>query len=252
MTTNGRGNRDRWRAFLSVLEEAKSREGDFITLPGGFFRVHSLGTKKTAANRIFSEAQKHGIAVAVGVDVVRKRQPEKGRGGKLTAKDGKLHEMTVRRQKISSFVVCWSRASRRKCWRQRSTTCKDQIWVPTRICLRSQEVSVNNLVVEVLSCGEIFNKRIRGAIINRKARVDTVVDLAHAGRGLRISPALRLFGRYGMSSFCSAHVNRTNAMKRAFNNRGVDISSRDSDINIPCSSRVNAPPPRIEMKICEL
>jgi len=225
---------------------------ELVTLPGGFFVARSSAERDALAKRISSEAARRGIAVAVGIDVKQEQQSVKGQGKKLTATDKKRHEKVIREQTLPSFVVCWSRQSRSHCWRQRSTSSKDQVCVPAQACVRKQSILVNNRSVEVLACGEIFNERIRKAIIDRRPRVKAVVDLAHDGKGLRINPALRRFGECGITSLCSAHVSLKGAMKRGFNHRGMDISSRDSDINIPRNSKMIPHAPRIEAKIYEV
>ena len=212
---------------------------DLVTLPGGFFQVRSVADRDAMSKRISSEAVKLGIAVAVGIDIKHKQHSLKGQGKKLKTNDGKRHEKLIRKQKLPSFAVCWSRKSGSHCWPQRSTNHKDQDWVSDEVCNRSQLISVKNRFVAVLECGEVFNKRIREAIINQRTKVTAVVDLAHVGKGLRINPALRSFGECGVFSFCSAHVNRKNAMKRGFNSRGGDISSRENDINVPRKSPNN-------------
>ena len=94
--------------------------------------------------------------------------------------------------------------------------------------------------VEILSCGEIFNKRIRDAIVNRRPKVHAVVDLAHVGEKWRIDPVLRYLANHGMCAFGTSHVNRKNAMKRGFK-KGVRLSTRQTDLIV-------TGPPRIEMK----
>src|ERR1019366_9099072 len=149
------------RVFPQALKEASRKGVELLALPGGYFRISSASKMQGKASVIASLAKKNKVAVAVGVDVSPKKTSGKGK----SIKGGMSVAERIRRQALRSFVICWSSESGTKYWRQRSITGKDQAYAPDEACERIQEIRVTDRRVEILSCGEIFNQRIKDAIV---------------------------------------------------------------------------------------
>lgn len=235
VTRHAKGD-ERDRVFLQALREANRKGVELLVFPGGYFRTSSVRGVCDKASVIASQAKRYKIAVAVGVDADPKKSSTKGTGKKV----GKSSEERIKRQTLSSFVVSWSSESGKRYWRQRSTTSKDQKLAPDKACARTQEIKVSDRRAEILSCGEIFNERIKDAIVNRTPKVHLIVDVAHKGEKWRIDRTLKFFADREIPAFGASHVNRKDAMKRGFK-KGTKLSTRATD-------HVIVGPPRIEMK----
>jgi hypothetical protein len=97
----------------------------------------------------------------------------------------------------------------------------------------------------LLLCGELFNERIRNALIKKSPKI--VVDLVHRGHGFRSSSAMKKLCRDGIASALSAHVQKHNAMKRCYiPGEGCGNVSR------PVSKDIIKGPPRIELELFEI
>ena len=101
-------------------------------------------------------------------------------------------------------------------------------------------------VVGVLLCGELFNERIRNALIKRSPKI--VVDLVHRGQGFRSAGAMKKLCRYGIASACSAHVRKDDAMKRCY----IPSDGKDGNVSIRGFDSIIEGPPRIELKLFEV
>jgi hypothetical protein len=222
--------KSRFAAFKEALEKAKNEGVQLLCLPGGYFCVKSETEFKHAESRIVQEAKSAGIAVAVGIDRFQGAKSKKKKGTPIPYTE-------------PSFVVTWSPQQRKQRWRQRSSTRKDQRFISDKDCARSQTLSVSGRKVEILACGEIFNKRIRNNIIDRHPFA--LIDLGHEGKGFRVDPSLKLLARNDMHTFCCTHANVKDATKRAFAPGGDKKSISATDF---CTTGE----PRIEMKLWKI
>lgn len=238
VSRNGFGNPAYFEANLQALRkllaEAKGKGVQLVCLPGGYFSVNSEAQLNEAANRIVAEARKEKIAVAVGIDCVD------GQNANKKNKGGTDIDSLVRKEKLPSFAVAWTpQQGKIEKWRQRSTTSKNQSFAPAKSCARPQALRVAGKRIEILMCGDLFNKLIRKAVRDRQPTA--LVDLSHVGQGFRPDHALRSLAQEGLYAFCCTHANAKGAMKRAYAPGGTKISSRAVDVLI-------AGLPRIELK----
>jgi hypothetical protein len=223
-------------AFKEALENAKGERVQVLCLPGGYFWVKSKAEFKRAQSRIVEEARRARIAVAVGMDYSQRKKSKK----KTRSPDT---EYLVHTQTLPSFALAWSPRQYRQIWRQRSVNSQDQRLVHEENCRRPQTLRVSGRKIEILTCGELFNKCIRESIIERHPRA--VVDLSHIGKGFRADRSLKLLASKGMYALCCTHADMKGAMKRAFAPGGRKISTRQTDA-------VTTNEPRIEMKTWQI
>lgn len=226
----------RWEAFKTALRDSKSKGVELLCLPGGYFGVISPAQFETVENDITREAEKERISVAVGIDCTEGHSS----GRKTKARPD--WDRLVKLEKLPSFAALWA-PKQQVSWRQRSVTRRDQWLAPEKACRRSQTLLISDKRIEIITCGDIFNKRIQDAILTRSPKLNAVVDLSHDGKGFRADSALERLAREGKAySFCCTHADMKGAMKRAFEPGGRKISTRATDVLIPG-------PPRIEIRI---
>ena len=218
----------RFAAYLEALEKAKANGHQLLCLPGGYFCVGSEAEVEAAKSRIVQEAKRTGIAVAVGIDYPP-TNPDT--------------DYLVQTRALTSFAVTWSPEQDEPSWRQRSTNSKNQKFPSGEICAQPQTLLVAGKEIEILSCGELFNERIRNSVIARHP--DAVVDLSHNGKGFRAERSLKLLAENDMYSFCSTHATKKGAKKRGFAPGAHKLSTRETDC-------VTTGVPRIEIKGWEI
>jgi hypothetical protein len=225
----------RFVAFQETLEKAKGEGCDLLCLPGGYFCVDSDLAFEEATTRIVREAKRRGIALAVGIDYSQAKQSNKKKTTGTT-------EDLVRKQALPSFSLTWSPQQHERRWRQRSVTSRDQWLVSDEACAQSQTLRVSGENTEILTCGELFNERIRNSVVSRHP--SALIDLSHNGKGFRADPSLKSLAQAGkgMYTFCCTHADMKKAMKRAFAPGGGKQSRRNADAVITGK-------PRIEMKV---
>jgi len=216
-------NETRIKAFCKGLNELKRKEVAFWALPGGYLFARSQSHFKKLADEIVKEAKKRGIAIAVGIDLDEK-----------TSKEDWTEEIKL--GKLPWFAVCFTPKSKDYyIWRQRSNTSKNQRATPKEYCLEERVIEIGNKNIEILLCGEIFNKRIRDAAANRNP--NAIFDLGHTSAGFRVHSAMKILAKKGIISFCSVHADLFNAMKYCYfplkNEIGYkSYSTRERDIMI--------------------
>jgi hypothetical protein len=160
----------RFVRFKKALEQAKAEGVQLLCLPGGYFCVNSETKLGEAESLIVQEAKRAGVAVALGIDY---SQEKEFRTKKKVSPDT---EHLVRTQALPSFVVTWTPEQDKQSWRQRSVNSTDQWCVSEEDCKRPQTLRVSGKEIEILSCGELFNERIRNSIVAR--RPIAVADLS--------------------------------------------------------------------------
>lgn len=128
------------------------------------------------------------------------------------------------------------------CWSQRSTNSRNQWQAPKRTCGELRLMKVRNENVAVLMCGEIFNRRIRDALVGYRPKIKIVVDVAHIGAGFRVAQGMKVLARNGLPSLCSVHAHREFAIKYYYSPPKMCLSSSIRDAYI-------YGPPRIELKL---
>jgi hypothetical protein len=227
---------------LSVLKQALQQCRDhrvsLLCLPAGYFKVRSERERCKLGERVVELAKAVDIVVAAGVDV-----GAKGKKSKDTKKSKKRSFDLTRKQRRPSFALVSNPRERKAFFfRQRSVSSRDQHLVKDDVCAWSSAVLIEGKRVEILSCGEIFNARVREGVVKRKPKVDVVVDLGHKSAGFRVDGPLKFFASHHLWSFCAAHAKTHGAMKRAYAPGGKKKSSTNTDILVEG-------PPRLELKL---
>jgi len=231
-------NQERLDAAKQALINAKQMLADVLVLPGGFFTSHDSQSRQRIANSLISKAEEFGIAVVFGVDE-EAEEPRKVKAKRKKRKGGKGG--------FPSPMYGYARSHTENmsyCLRQRSTNRDDQWVVSDEMCKEVRILKIGDEALGVLMCGEIFNQRIRNAIIGYSLRPKVVADVAHVGQGFRVGKAMKKLCDFGLASICSVHVKRRFAMKHCCIPKKGFVSSRDWD-------RVVDGPPRIELKLWE-
>ena len=222
------GTPTRMALLSSAVSQLSDRGVELFSLPGGYAFASSNSHLNTLQRRLGRLAIDAGIDLVVGVDA--------------RVKTASPSEEVIRRGRLGAWAVYASRNGHIVRWRQRSTTRDNQRWVSDAVC--EEERLVRQIPrVESLICGEIFNERIRAALIRRNTRL--VIDHAHTSQGFRVFAAMKVLARSGVSSLCSVHADLRNAVKHCYvpGPSGRERrSSRETDLEI--GSR-----PRLEIKV---
>ncbi len=235
MTVSLRGYHDsKWNPQrLKALEEAfdtAKREGvESLCTPGGYLYASLSDDLQSLTNAVVGLARKYDVAVAVCID-------EQEKDPQLDWSD------EIRLGTLPWYVVCWSPDDPNTVhvWNQRSVTSQDQGYASDTRCLEARRFQAGGEAIEVLICGELFNKRIQRGTISRKPKA--VVDLVHTLQGYRSYDAMRRISTGGIHCFCSGHAGKHKALNRYFAPGGIDMSDEDFDYAIQG-------PPRLEVKI---
>jgi hypothetical protein len=147
---------------------------------------------------------------------------------------------------LDNMTYCWEQRSLNRHWNEQPISLTDNQWDEK---LKSYDdarlLNLESGVVGVLLCGELFNERIRNALMKKSPKI--VVDLVHKGHGFRSSSAMKKLCRDGIASALSAHVQKHNAMKRCYiPGEGCGNVSR------PFIKDIINGPPRIELDLFEI
>ena len=232
---------NQWR--LATLEEglAKARERgvDLMCLPGGYFLCpaglpeeayasYPFCALDTLVGEVIGLAERHNVALAVGLD-------------RNDKKEGGEHFREVASATLGWFALCWSPGEEgHRLWRQRSVTSGDQWWCPDALCREVRSVRVGDGSVEVLMCGELFNRQIREAIATREHKPVAVVDLVHRLQGFRATEALKAVSEGEVHAFCSGHAGKRGAVKWHFAPGSRQESTREVDFECCAGPRLEA------------
>ena len=214
-------NGNRINACNQAVDIAKSKDADIVILPCGFLnRENPKSSRQEIADALIDGAKKRNIAIIFGVD------------DKI---DGQ------------AYGYAWTPVENMThCWKQRSSNRRDQWDISQQLCDEVHLLRLDCGAVGMLLCGELFNERIKDALVNKQPKI--IVDLVHGGSGFRSKRAMEKLCHGGIASACSAHVQSKRSMKHCYipgeGNDG-DVSTRDFDSIIEG-------PPRIELKIFEI
>ncbi len=226
-------NEGRLKAGKLAIAKAKSLGADILVLPGGFVVGNDSRSRQRISDALIDEARSLELAVVFGVDDHSWPQA-----------------YGYAWSPVDKMAYSWEQRSSTRHWNKRSEqpiTLTDNQWEAK---LKSYDdvrlLTTEGGVVGVLLCGELFNERIRDALIKRRPKI--VVDLIHRGHGFRSTGAMKRLCHYGITSACSAHVQKVGAMKRCY------IPGKGNDGNastIGLDDRIEGPP-RIELKLFEV
>jgi len=210
-------NEERLRAAKRALEKGTTLGADLIVLPGGFFTARSRSAREAVADSLISEAKRLGIAIVLGVDQEVKNLTED-------------YRREIQSGRLPFYAYAWSASENVvRSWPQRSTNNENQWWAPEKACREVRLLRIGNESVAVLMCGEIFNQRIRHALVNHQPRPNVVVDVAHIGSGFRVYQGMKVLARLGLPSLCSVHAQTEYAVKHCYIPPGKRMSSRLRD-----------------------
>lgn len=222
----------RLRLLSDVLSRLQELQVDILCLPGGYLTANSISQRDELAQAIYNEIKKYKIAIAIGIDIETKDLSQDW--------SNKVRENT-----LPWFAICWSPVDDiLHCWRQRSTTSRDQWKSSYRVCAEKRTLPILNSHVEVLMCGEMFNERIRNNILSRNDGLTAVVDLGHTSAGFRIWAGMKKLAKEGCTVLCSVHANKRLARKYCYTPGGCR-STNIPDETFPGS-------PRLELKVWSL
>lgn len=232
-------NKQRLEAAKQALLEVQQMKADILVLPAGFFTSHDSQSRQRIANSLISDAKKLGIAIVFGVDE-EAEEPSKVKANRKKSKGGKGWFPSP------IYGYAWSPTENMYyCWRQRSTNSSEQWLVSDKMCKEVRILKIADEALVVLMCGEIFNQRIRNAIIGYAPRPKVVADVAHVGQGFRVWKPMEKLCDSGLASICSVHVQSRFATKYCCIPSKGFVSSRN------CDGFVEGPP-HIELKKWEL
>ncbi len=226
-------NEGRLKAGKLAMAKAKSLGADILVLPGGFVVGNNFKSRQQIADVLIDEARSLELAVVFGVDDHSWPQA-----------------YGYAWSQVDKMAYSWEQRSSTRHWNKRSEqpiTITDNQWEAKRQSYDDVRLlTTEGGLVGVLLCGELFNERIRNALIKRSPRI--VVDLIHRGHGFRSTDAMKKLCHYGIASACSAHVQKVGSMKRCY------IPGKGNDGNastIELDDRIEGPP-RIELKLFEV
>ncbi len=215
--------------FLSNATFELSKSGiELFILPGGYL----FASSDTDLHAL--QKQVEDLAIAAGIDLLV--------GMDVTAKDPHPDVELIRRGQLGALAIFASRKGRVDRWRQRTSTRENQDLVSDAVCQEERLLRVAPRV-ESLICGEIFNERIRAGLVVRKTVL--VIDQAHTAKGFRVWAAMRVLASSGISSLCSVHADRREAVKYCYvqgQSGWEEKSSREIDLVI-------GKEPRLEIKV---
>ena len=201
----GYGKPEQNDQLLKVLEKtlrfASEEDVDLVCFPGGYLSATGEEHRDSLAQQLRDIASAFGLAVAVGVDLSQKNVSQDW-------------TEAVLRNQLPWFAVCWSPVDDcLRCWRQRSSNSYDwRAGSPERYA-EIRSLPVRKGTVEILMCGEIFNRKIRENLAGRADAIDVVADLAHTSRGFRAAEGMKAFARGGVASLCSVHTQKRGGRK---------------------------------------
>lgn len=227
-------NEGRLKAGKLAMAKAKSLGADVLVLPAGFVVANDFESRQRITDALIDEARSLELAVVFGVDDHSWPQA-----------------YGYAWSPVDNMAYSWEQRSSTRHWNKRSEqpiTLTDNQWEAKRQSYDDARIlTTKGGLVGVLLCGELFNERIRNALIKRKPKI--VVDLVHRGQGFRSAGAMKKLCQYGIASACSAHVQKDGAMKRCYipgNGNEGNVSKRDIDDRIIEGSH------RIELKLFEI
>jgi hypothetical protein len=232
VTLDGHGDPKGTAQRISMLSNAAFKLSqsriELFSLPAGYLFASNVSDR----NALKKQVQR--LAIAAGIDLLV--------GMDETVEDSHPGKKRIGLGRLPALAIFASRDGRVVTWRQRTTNSEDQYRVSDAVCQKERLIRVAPRV-ESLICGEIFNERIRGGLVDRKTAL--VIDQAHTAAGFRVFAAMKVLASSGMSSLCSVHAGVRGAVKHCYvpgKPGWRKKSSRASDLDI-------GKEPRLEIKV---
>jgi hypothetical protein len=187
-------NSNRMELYRHILQMSHKKSCDVVCLPGGYLTTQSERERDDLAKTLVGEAEKYGIAIAIGIDL----------------------------NDTFAFAISWSPAvgSTWHIWEQRSSTSnnwKTELNSKRETYREKRTLTVAEGAIEVLICGEIFNPVIRNNIVERKDCLTAIVDIAHTSGGgfnRAAKTMMKLANESGLETLLSIHAKSRNKPKR--------------------------------------
>ncbi|MBZ4419837.1 hypothetical protein [Myxococcus sp. RHSTA-1-4] len=171
--------------------------------PAGYFFAADLAEARELANQLAAVARQNALAVVLGVDTCDTEASKEGE-----AKRGSEHtEVLVAQGHLPFFILGWSPGMPNPIeWRQRSTTGNNWKLAPALTRGARRILEVHGRSVDVVACGEGFNRALRFSIEQDPKRTAAIVIAAHTSQGSRIWNATKYFASdLGLPTLLSVH-----------------------------------------------
>ncbi|WNG26170.1 hypothetical protein F0U62_20690 [Cystobacter fuscus] len=185
------GNEARLRIAEEVMDWAKdSARAHLAVFPAGYFSVSNLTEGRTLFKTVLRQAEQRHLAVVLGVD-----KCASGTTAKASSKTGREDiDLLVEKGQLPFWLFAWAPGMPAHAeWRQRSTTGHNGWLAPSPECSERRLLSINGHLVDVVACGEGFNRTLRASIGQEPRKSSAVVIAAHTSKGSRIWNATRHF-----------------------------------------------------------
>lgn len=222
------GNESRLKLIEETISKKELKNVGLVAFPGGFLCAENIELAKVLGERVKSLAEQYRVHIVLGVDLKEKSTQEN-------------HDLLVKEYSLPWFAIIASPNKKEiYLWRQRSVNSKNQVSENNDIYNEKRTLKIGSVKFEILMCGEIFNKKIKSSILERG--IDVVIDLAHTGKGFRVTFSMKFLAENGVQSFCSVHVQKRKAMKHGYipkNKSGFGkVSTREPSLVVGSSPRV--------------
>lgn len=214
------------------MAKTKSLGADILVLPGGFVVGNDSKSRRRIADALIDEARSLELAVVFGVD---DNSWPQAYGYAWSA--------------VDKIAYCWEERSSTRLWNKKNEQqiiLTDNEWDAK---LKSYDavhlITTEGGVAGVLLCGELFNERIRNALIKCSPHPKIIVDLIHRGHGFRSTNSMKKLCHNRIASACSAHVQKNCSMKRCY----IPGKGKDGNASTREFDSIIEGPPRIELKL---
>ena len=206
---------------LALLEATLSKAADMgiamVFFPARYFFTEMAWSFDRLCDRIIEISTKYDVAIAVGIDLMRKDILSMGQSDK---------EWMLKQVKCGTgfpwyAVVCNPREGFSDIWHLRSVNWKHSRTGPAHVCKKPRTVPIEGSGIEILLCGEVFNARIRDSVGKRRSDLLAAVDLVHDLDGYMISDTMKEFSiLQQVRIFIAGHAKARSAGCYAFYPRG--------------------------------
>jgi hypothetical protein len=198
------GNKARLLLAEQVMIWAREKaRAHLIVFPAGFLCATDVAEARALAGRAMALAKQRSLAVVVGVDLCTTGEFQRGLG-KVGSED---IDLLVSQGQLPFFLYAWSPYMPTLTeWRQRSTTGENGELVPPKESCERRLLKVHGHWVDVVACGEGFNRALRASIEQDPKKTAAVVIASHTYQGSRIWNATQHFSSVvGLPTLLSVH-----------------------------------------------
>ena len=210
-------------AYREVVCRLSERDVNLFVSPAGYLFASCWDELQSITEELEAEAVRRGIAVIVGIDLSPRALTQEYSTG----------------ARLSAFAFSWSPESGRSIWVQRSSSSENHYLATGESCSEERVLTVQGRRVAIVVCGEIFNDRIRNAVLQQ--HVDAAVDFGHYSQGFRVWAGMKVLTRAGLPvCFCSVHAGPW-TKKYCYTVGGTSATTWRSDFIVEGS-------PRLEVK----